>query len=218
MVHEGTSTLSGLRALDMATGESLWVMSTPRFTPQSCGATVLTSSDLVVACECTVTGGEAMKRLPDSKKSDAVCMYSIKPKNGKLAWEAVISGGRDPAAVAGGEETGDRLPPGALQYGQQPTVMADSLIVALHRSIVSVQRRPSLLPGPDGRKGGEVLWRLPMEPGAVVEGWTRVELHAGILLVRVSSDREEEGEGGSFQSGAEDGRKIFALSPTSGQV
>ena len=220
LIHEDPSTLDGLRAFDIGSGEAVWRLPKPRLRPLSCGATVLTSSDLVVACECSATkdtaplawrGGEteglgAMGE-GDEEARKSLCVYSVRPTDGKLQWEAAVA---SEAGSSGGDA--GLLPFDALAYGQRPTVLADSLVIPLRRGVVSVQRRPSLLPGPDGRKAGAVLWHLQLPEAYVVDGWATMMLHAGVLILQVS--REDAAD--SNTSAAP--RILLALNPANGQV
>ena len=158
----------------------------------------------------------------DRTEGSSVCMYSIKPSNGKLQWEAEIL--RSPSSMIA-----DGLPDGALSQGQQPVVLADSVLVLMRRSVVSVQRRPSLMPGPDGRKGGEVLWQLSLPSGSVATAGSRLELHEGLLFLITSPEPEpskdrEKGDNHSqrehFGNGTKShsGRILLVINPSTGQV
>ena len=220
LIHEDPTTLDGLRAVDIGSGAAVWWLPKPRLRPLSCGATVLTSSDLVVACECSATkdtaalawGGSETEGLAATGKEDedarkSLCVYSVRPTDGKLQWEAAVA---SEAGSSGGDA--GLLPFDALAYGQRPTVLADSLVIPLRRGVVSVQRRPSLLPGPDGRKAGAVLWHLQLPEAYVVDGWATMMLHAGVLILQVSRD---DAAGGNASAAP---RILLALNPANGQV
>ena len=157
----------------------------------------------------------------DTAEITSVCMYSIKPSNGKLQWEAEILRSASPTMA-------DGLPDGALSQGQGPVVLADSVLVLMRRSVVSVQRRPSLIPGPDGRKGGEVLWMLPLPLGSVATAKSRLELHEGLLFLitspepsndlgkRASHSQQREIFGNGTESSL--GRILLVINPSTGQV
>jgi len=256
LVHEDPVKLEGLRALDMESGQLVWTVAKPLRPSLSCGSTVLTSSDLVVACQCgprpssddgnVEVDGDIRNRVeldtgrrhsnekasggepPGPLETSSVCMYSIKPGSGKMQWEAEILAG--PSSLEEGE--GDGLPVGALSHGQKPIVLADTLVVLMRHSVVSVQRRPSLLPGPDGRKGGEVIWVLRLPRSSIASARARLELHGGLLLLTTSPDddidAEEENAAGVGQgrqmendlgSGDNQTRRIMlVINPSNGQV
>lgn len=171
------------------------------------------------------TGGHSVP----SFEPGAVCVYSIKLGTGKLKWEALVAA----------SDEGDGLPPGSMEYMQEPLVLADSVVVVLRRRVVAVQRTllAASAGGEDGRRragdgrvhgavsdvsggnedglesaeedgtgqrtqpaqsggtdslskaqDGEVLWTWSAPKGMVAEAWFKVDLHTGVVLVRLSHE------------------------------
>ncbi|GAX82299.1 hypothetical protein CEUSTIGMA_g9728.t1 [Chlamydomonas eustigma] len=272
LIQEGPSTLQSLRAVDMTTGATLWTLPPPPpplVAPLGCGASVLTATDLVIACMCSSPppppppappllplspvplNSSPQILLPpppdvqqeilfvhnqefdnaaddlyyDSSTSSpqatvlSVCVYSVQLSNGKLQWQTIIP-----------EEL---LPPRALHFEQQPVVLPESVVVALRHSIVALRRdgsrggsgfslRSAAVPGAnmthphqivssdEDTEGGEVLWQLPLPDGMVVDGWAKLEMHAGALLLRISADPDIASEMNR--------RMLLSLDPGNGEV
>jgi hypothetical protein len=148
-------------------------------------------------------------------------LYSVRLGNGKLQWQTVIPGGI--------------LPLKALYFEQQPTVLPESIVVALRHSIVAFRRDISSSSHDvalsvsemgtlgshqwssnqelsDAGEGGQVMWQLQLPQGMVVEGWAKLELHAGALLLRISDDPNALGSDKARR------RMLLSLDPEIGEV
>ncbi|KAG1675139.1 hypothetical protein FOA52_003362 [Chlamydomonas sp. UWO 241] len=166
LLHGDPLTLESMRTVDLDTGKLLWRPSPPR---------------------------RASRRLDDEPKFEAgqVCAYSIRLRDGRLKWEAVVAEAKD----------GDGIPPEAMEYMQEPLVLADSVVVALRYSVVSVQRTLAAASGSGagdsgGGSGGG-------SDGASSGRGSGTQLHVGAGGVGNRRSLATQGRGGSGGDGVD---------------